>query len=99
MEQTFIESSQNYYNNEIRLVKKHRDTLNQITHQLLHIRHQFKLGFFSEMKQDNVSAVKSYKAAYSHLTENARIHDTNILEMKMIAGFLTYKVSRNESEM
>lgn len=92
LEQTFIESSQSYYANEIRLVKKHKETLNNITHQLLHIRHQFKVGFFSELKQDASSAVKSYKNAYSYLTENARMHDTNILEMKIIAGFLTYKV-------
>ena len=92
LEQTFIESSQNYYTNEIRRVKKHKETLNNITHQLLHIRHQIKVGFFSELRQDIPSAVKSYKNAYSYLTENARIHDTNVLEMKMIAGFLTYKV-------
>lgn len=92
LEQTFIESSQNYYMNEIRGVKKHKETLNNITHQLLHIRHQFKVGFFSELKQDIPSAVKSYRNAYSYLTDNARMHDTNILEMKIVAGFLTYKV-------
>lgn len=94
LEQTFIESSQNYYANEIRTVRKHKETLNNITHQLLHIRHQFKIGFFSELKQDINTAVKSYKNAYTYLTENARIHDTNILEMKMVAGFLTYKICR-----
>ncbi|UJR26957.1 hypothetical protein I4U23_008264 [Adineta vaga] len=99
LEQTFIESSQNYYMNEIRRVKKHKETLNNITHQLLHIRHQFKVGFFSELKQDIPSAVKAYKNAYSYLTENARIHDTNILEMKMIAGFLTYKICRISFEL
>ncbi len=94
LEQTFIESSQNYYMNEIRCVKKHKETLNNITHQLLQIRHQFKVGFFSELKQDIPSALKSYKNAYIYLTETARIHDTNILEMKIIAGFLTYKVKQ-----
>lgn len=94
IEQTFSDQSQNYYLNEIRSVKKHKETLNNITHQLLHIRHQFKVGFFSELKQDLPSAVKSYKNAYSYLTENARIHDTNILEMKMVAGFLTHKICR-----
>lgn len=99
IEQTFNEHSQNYYMNEIRSVKKHKETLNNITHQLLHIRHQFKVGFFSELKQDLPSAVKSYKNAYSYLTENARIHDTNILEMKMIAGFLTHKICRISFEL
>ncbi|CAF0949450.1 unnamed protein product [Adineta steineri] len=99
LEQTFIESSQNYYMNEIRRVKKHKETLNNITHQLLHIRHQFKVGFFSELKQDIPSAVKSYKNAYSYLIDNARIHDTNILEMKIIAGFLNYKICRISFEL
>ena len=73
-------------------MKKYKESLNNITHQLLHIRHQFKIGFFSELKVDTASAVKAYKNAYTYLTEGARIHETNILEMKMIAGFLTYKV-------
>jgi len=94
LEQTFIESSQNHYTNEIRRVKKYKESLNNITHQLLHIRHQFKIGFFSELKVDTASAVKAYKNAYTYLTEGARIHETNILEMKMIAGFLTYKICR-----
>jgi tetratricopeptide (TPR) repeat protein len=85
--------------NEIRNVKKHKETLNIITHQLLHIRHQFKVGFFSELKRDIPSAVKSYKNAYSYLTESARIHDTTILEMKIIAGFLTYKICRISFEL
>lgn len=74
-------------------MKKYKESLNNITHQLLHIRHQFKIGFFSELKMDIASAVKAYKNAYAYLTDSARIHDTNILEMKMIAGFLTYKVT------
>ncbi|CAF1422860.1 unnamed protein product [Didymodactylos carnosus] len=94
LEQTFIEWSQNYYTNEIKRVKQHKETLNKLTHQLLHVRHQFKMGFFGELKQDIPSAVKSYKSAYSYLTDNVRIHDTNILEMKMVAGFLTYKICR-----
>lgn len=54
------------------------------------------MGFFLELKSDMASAVKSYKNAYTYITENARIHDTNILEMKMIAGFLAYKVRFEE---
>ena len=83
-------------NNNTTFILLTKKTLNNITHQLLHIRHQFKVGFFSELKQDIPSAVKSYKNAYSYLTENARIHDTNILEMKIIAGFLTYKVKEKQ---
>ena len=34
---------------------------------------------------------RQYRAAYIHLTE-IRAHDTNMLEIKTIAGFLNYKV-------
>lgn len=35
---------------------------------------------------------RHYKQAYTHITE-MRMHNTNILEVKTVAGFITYKVS------
>ena len=35
---------------------------------------------------------RHYKQAYGHLLE-LRMHDTNLLEIKTIAGFINYKVS------
>lgn len=70
----------------------HRDQLTS-AHQGLKIRHQFKLGFFSEMRLDLNSALKYYSQAYEWLDE-IRIVDTNCLEIKTVAGFLNYKVCK-----
>lgn len=36
---------------------------------------------------------RHYKQAYGHLLD-LRMHDTNLLEIKTIAGFISYKVGR-----
>ncbi|XP_054749116.2 trafficking protein particle complex subunit 11-like [Lytechinus pictus] len=93
LENAFYELTQAYYHGEARRVKAHKEFLNKTTHQLLFVRHAFKIGFFNELKQDTHNALKQYKAAYVHLTE-IRAHDTNMLEIKTIAGFLNYKICR-----
>ncbi|XP_069136567.1 trafficking protein particle complex subunit 11-like [Argopecten irradians] len=93
LENAFYELAQSYYHGEARKVKAHRDFLNKTTHQLLFVRHQFKIAFFSELKQDSHTALKHYKQAYGHLLE-LRMHDTNLLEIKSIAGFINYKICR-----
>lgn len=50
--------AQNYYHQEIKQIKLHKDQLNKTTQQYLFVRHQFKLGFLSELKQDNHNAKK-----------------------------------------
>ncbi|TRY90082.1 hypothetical protein DNTS_031586 [Danionella cerebrum] len=57
------------------------------------IRHQFKMGFFSELKQDTQNALKYYRTAYS-LVHELRAHESNTLEIKTIAGFINYKICR-----
>lgn len=93
LENAFYELAQAYYHGEARKVKSHKDFLNKTTHQLLFVRHQFKVAFFNEMKQDTSTAIKHYKQAYGHVLE-LRMHDTNILEIKTIAGFINYKICR-----
>lgn len=93
LENAFYELSQAYYHGEARKVKSHKDFLNKTTHQLLFVRHQFKVAFFSEMKQDTHTAIKHYKQAYGHILE-LRMHDTNMLEIKTIAGYINYKICR-----
>lgn len=58
LENAFYELAQNYYQNQIKVVKSHREHLNKTTHQLLFVRHQFKIAFYSELKHDAPSAVK-----------------------------------------
>ncbi|XP_014662309.1 PREDICTED: trafficking protein particle complex subunit 11-like [Priapulus caudatus] len=93
LENAFYELAQGYYHTEARVVKLHRDHLNKTTHTLLFIRHQFKVAFYSELKQDSHTALKHYKQAYVHLQE-LRITDYNLLEIKTIAGFVNYKVCK-----
>lgn len=93
LENAFYEHAQTYYYTEIRRVKSHKEFLNKTTHQLLFVRHQFKIGFFSELKQDTQNALKYYRTAYS-LVHELRAHETNMLEIKTMAGFINYKICR-----
>ncbi|TNN63892.1 Trafficking protein particle complex subunit 11 [Liparis tanakae] len=90
LENAFYEHAQTYYYTEIRRVKSHKEFLNKTTHQLLFVRHQFKIAFFSELKQDTQNALKYYRTAYS-LVHELRAHETNMLEIKTMAGFINYK--------
>lgn len=58
LESVFYELAQNYYNQEIRNVKLHKDHLVKTSHQYLFVRHQFKIAFFNEMKRDLNTAHK-----------------------------------------
>ncbi|XP_029703146.1 trafficking protein particle complex subunit 11 isoform X1 [Takifugu rubripes] len=93
LENAFYEHAQTYYYTEIRRVKSHKEFLNKTTHQLLFVRHQFKIAFFSELKQDTQNALKYYRTAYS-LIHELRAHETNMLEIKTLAGFINYKICR-----
>ena len=93
LENAFYELAQNYYHQEIRGVKGHRDYLNKTTHLYLFVRHQFKAGFLNELKRDIHSAYKHYGQAYNLLME-VRATDTNIMEVKTVAGFINYKICK-----
>uniref|UniRef100_A0A8C3XPF8 Trafficking protein particle complex subunit 11 n=1 Tax=Chelydra serpentina TaxID=8475 RepID=A0A8C3XPF8_CHESE len=93
LENAFYEHAQTYYYTEIRRVKSHKEFLNKTTHQLLFVRHQFKIAFFSELKQDTQNALKNYRTAYN-LVHELRAHETNMLEIKTMAGFINYKICR-----
>ncbi|RXM30934.1 Trafficking protein particle complex subunit 11 [Acipenser ruthenus] len=93
LENAFYEHAQTYYYTELRRVKSHKEFLNKTTHQLLFVRHQFKIAFFSELKQDTQNALKYYRTAYN-LVHELRAHETNMLEIKNMAGFINYKICR-----
>lgn len=57
LESAFTEYSQSYYTQSSKQVRAHRDQLTA-THQELKIRHQFKLGFYAEMRFDLNTAIK-----------------------------------------
>ncbi|XP_067935150.1 trafficking protein particle complex subunit 11-like [Watersipora subatra] len=91
LENAFYELAQNYFTTSIRRVQAHRDYLNRTTHQMLFIRHQFKVAFFNELKQDRQIALKRYKQAYGYCLE-AKANEHTILEVKTVAGFVSYKI-------
>lgn len=57
LESAFLEQAQSYYLQSSKQVRMHRDQLTS-SHQELKIRHQFKLGFYAEMRMDSTTAVK-----------------------------------------
>ncbi|KAF5298216.1 hypothetical protein FQA39_LY02640 [Lamprigera yunnana] len=93
LENAFYESAKNYYYLEAKNIKSHREHLNKTTHQYLFVRHQFKMGFLNELRQDNHTAHKHYTHAYNNLLE-IRIVDTNAMEIRTVAGFINYKLCR-----
>ena len=58
METAFYELAKTYYQHECKLVKNHSEHLNKTTHQLLFVRHQFKMAFYNEIKHDIATALK-----------------------------------------
>ncbi|KAI5631421.1 foie gras liver health family 1 domain-containing protein [Phthorimaea operculella] len=93
LENAFYDIAQNYYHHETKNIKQHRDHLNKTTHQYLFVRHQFKLGFLNELKQDFSTAHKHYMHAYNNLLETRTV-DTNIHEVRTVAGYINYKLCK-----
>ncbi|GBP31945.1 Trafficking protein particle complex subunit 11 [Eumeta japonica] len=93
LENAFYDIAQNYYHHETKNIKQHRDHLNKTTHQYLFVRHQFKLGFLNELKQDLSMAHKHYLHAYNNLLETRTV-DTNVHEVRTIAGYINYKLCK-----
>lgn len=58
LEKAFYELAQNYYHNDIKNIKSHKEHLNKNSHQFLFVRHHFKMGFLNELKQDSQTAHK-----------------------------------------
>lgn len=93
LENAFYDIAQNYYHHETKNIKQHRDHLNKTTHHYLFVRHQFKLGFLNELKQDFSTAHKHYMHAYNNLLETRQV-DTNIHEIRTVAGYINYKLCK-----
>ena len=78
LENAFYELAQNYYHQEIRGIKAHKDYLNKTTHLYLFVRHQFKIGFLNELKRDLHTAYKHYMQAYNLLMEVRNVLSTGL---------------------
>nr|XP_034182161.1 trafficking protein particle complex subunit 11 isoform X1 [Osmia lignaria]XP_034182162.1 trafficking protein particle complex subunit 11 isoform X1 [Osmia lignaria]XP_034182163.1 trafficking protein particle complex subunit 11 isoform X1 [Osmia lignaria]XP_034182165.1 trafficking protein particle complex subunit 11 isoform X1 [Osmia lignaria]XP_034182166.1 trafficking protein particle complex subunit 11 isoform X1 [Osmia lignaria] len=97
LESALYDLAQSFYHHEYRIVKGHKDQLNKTTHKSAHkhlsVRHQFKMAFFNELKQDQNLALKHYKQAFNNLLE-IQITDTNAMEIKVVASFINYKICK-----
>ncbi|VVC31573.1 Gryzun, putative trafficking through Golgi,Foie gras liver health family 1,Tetratricopeptide-like helical [Cinara cedri] len=93
LENAFYDLAQNYYQQQIRAVKLKLENLSKTSHQYLIVRYTFKIGFYNELKQDHHNAHKHYHQCYMSLLE-IRTFDTNIYEVKVIAAYIVYKISR-----
>jgi len=56
LQNALLDLAKTYYLQEIKMVKNHKDHLNKTTHRYLFVRHNFKMGFFSELKQEDRAA-------------------------------------------
>uniref|UniRef100_A0A182PS03 Trafficking protein particle complex subunit 11 n=1 Tax=Anopheles epiroticus TaxID=199890 RepID=A0A182PS03_9DIPT len=92
LQSAFLELAQSYYTQMMKQIRLHRDQLTD-AHTVLKIRHQFKLGFISELKLDQSNALRHYRQTYTFL-DDVRIVDTNCLELKTVAGFVNYKMCK-----
>lgn len=93
LETALSEIAWSFYLGEIKGVRAHRDFLNKTNHSLLFVRHQFKLGFLNEMRNDRQTAIKHYAQCYHHLLD-LRSTDTNLHEIRIVAAIVNYKICR-----
>lgn len=93
LENALSEIGWSFYQGEIKGVRGHRDFLNKTNHSLLFVRHQFKLGFLNELRNDPQTAIKHYAQSYHHLLE-LRSTDTNLHEIRVVAAIINYKICR-----
>ncbi|RXG54551.1 Trafficking protein particle complex subunit 11 [Armadillidium vulgare] len=93
LENALSEISGGFYLGEIKKIKAHRDFLNKTNHQLLFIRHQFKIAFYNEMRSDPQTAIKHYSQCYSYLLDH-RVTNTNLHEIRTIASFINFKICK-----
>lgn len=93
LENALSEIAWMFYQGEAKGVRGHRDFLNKTNHTLLFVRHQFKLGFLNELRNDAQAAIKHYAQCYHHLLE-LRSTDTNLHEIRIVAAVVNYKICR-----
>jgi hypothetical protein len=91
LEASFYERALSYYSNHAKKIRVIRDMTNR-SQQLLSIRRQFKLSYFTELRQDHKEALKLYCSTYKYLKEVMVLSEDRIMEFKMIAGFVNYKI-------
>ncbi|CAL4110444.1 unnamed protein product, partial [Meganyctiphanes norvegica] len=93
LETALSEIGWSFYLTEAKTVRGHKDFLNKTNHQLLFVRHQFKLGYLNELRNDPQTAIKHYAQCYHNCLE-LRYTDTNLHEIRIVASIVNYKICR-----
>lgn len=93
LETALSEIAWSFYLSEAKTVRGHKDFLNKTNHQLLFVRHQFKLGYLNELRNDPQTAIKHYAQCYHNCLE-LRSTDTNLHEIRTVASIINYKICR-----
>ncbi|XP_075588783.1 LOW QUALITY PROTEIN: trafficking protein particle complex subunit 11 gry [Dermatophagoides farinae] len=93
IESTLNELVKAHFSSKVKQIKSYRDQLNKITQNYLFVRHEFKLGFYHEIRQIYNQALVHYKNAYASLME-LRQSSINLIEIKNVATVLNYKIIR-----
>uniref|UniRef100_A0A0N4ZG70 TGF_BETA_2 domain-containing protein n=1 Tax=Parastrongyloides trichosuri TaxID=131310 RepID=A0A0N4ZG70_PARTI len=88
LEKQFYELTPIFYQECIRKVRSRNIPNNNL---VLLIRQQFKLGFLSEIRQDNHTAVRNYKLAYQKCSE-LEMNDRDIYEILSVASAINFKI-------
>ncbi|VDO08377.1 unnamed protein product [Rodentolepis nana] len=86
-----------YYHNAAKRVKAHKSNLTKANQQLS-VRHDFKIAFFNELRQDSTLALKQYRQAYNNLVE-LKMPNAHLLELKIVAGFINFKICQIAFQM
>ncbi|XP_055342747.1 trafficking protein particle complex subunit 11-like [Paramacrobiotus metropolitanus] len=93
LETALFDTIQGYYLNEAKRVRGHRDAVMRMQSQNLPllVRHQFKMGYFNEFRQDRQTALKHYQQAYQNLQQ---IRQDGGFEVKTVAMIIVYRICR-----
>ncbi|XP_019854818.1 PREDICTED: trafficking protein particle complex subunit 11-like [Amphimedon queenslandica] len=94
LEASFYEFALRYYGNYIKKMRVSKD-LQVVSHtqqQLVSIGKQFKIAYLTEMKQEHKEALRLYSSCYKYLIECMTLSEDRIMEFKVVAGLLNYKI-------
>lgn len=80
-----------YFDSEIRYLKKQKERLIKSMHQKLYARNHFKIAYFSEFRGDSKTALKYYYSCYGYL-KDARKIPSEFLEFKTLADIVNFKI-------
>jgi hypothetical protein len=90
-ENTIKKCSSEFYLDETKHAKKRKEKLSKVHHLKLMVRASYKMGFFSELCNDFVSALKHYAASYTQLRD-VKKNWKDFDEIKVVAEVLNFRL-------